>query len=81
MMKTLCEVGQKRSESKPGFFLGEIIRAVFSLPTAQLKLTADERHRQYDDAHSTVENCAEKFSACTGSVWSPNFILNNFGNE
>lgn len=29
VLKTLCEVGQKRDENEPGSFLTEIIRIVF----------------------------------------------------
>ena len=75
VLKTLCEVGQKSSETDPGSFLGEIIRAIFSLPMAQLKPSFKEKHRQYDDAHLLVENCAEKFPACKQSVWSVGFLL------
>lgn len=29
VLKTLCEVGQKRYETEPGSFLAEIVRVVF----------------------------------------------------
>lgn len=29
VMKTLCEVGEKRHEHEPGSFLAEIVRAIF----------------------------------------------------
>ncbi|XP_055305020.1 uncharacterized protein LOC129569832 [Sitodiplosis mosellana] len=77
VLKTLCEVGQKRHETEPASFLAEIVRAVFSLPVAQLQRVIHKRHIDYDDAHQTIVDCTAKFPLCPESIWSAGFLIDN----
>ncbi|XP_031636178.1 uncharacterized protein LOC116349064 [Contarinia nasturtii] len=75
VLKTLCEVGQKRHETEPGSFLAEIVRVVFSLPVAQLQRVVHKRHIDYDDAHQTTVDCVAKYSLCPDSIWNAEVIM------
>lgn len=69
VLKTLCEVGNKRSETEPGSFLGEIIRVIFSLPDAGHGHNIDKRFIHYDNAHRNTDDCAERFDDCPENIW------------
>lgn len=73
LLKTLCETKQKENEER-GTFVSEIIRAIFTLPTPNEKVT-NTNHQNYDKAYKNCKNCSEQFPDCSESVWKSDFIF------
>ncbi|XP_037808477.1 uncharacterized protein LOC119601551 [Lucilia sericata] len=80
VLRALCETGQKSKEHKPGSFVGELMRAIFTMPEP-LDETSDGRHRigykeqRYDTANALKENCTRRYNLCKDSLWSSHFVL------
>ncbi|XP_037942797.1 uncharacterized protein LOC119675663 [Teleopsis dalmanni] len=78
VLRALCETGQKSREKVPGTFIGELMRAVFTMPEA---LDEDlQKHRvpyiaqRYDEANSFEGSCMERYELCTNSLWQSHFV-------
>ncbi|KAJ6635898.1 hypothetical protein Bhyg_14484 [Pseudolycoriella hygida] len=75
VLKALCETGKRRdTDKKPGPFLMEILRVVFSLPEA-IDKESHPVYSQYDNAHTASEDCDDLFPKCESSLWNKNVIL------
>lgn len=44
----------------------------FRLPEGAERVD-DPKHRMYDRAHQSKQNCHEMFPACVESIWGPKF--------
>nr|XP_049702278.1 uncharacterized protein LOC126055744 [Helicoverpa armigera] len=60
ILKMLCLTAKEQTKQKS--FVGEILRAVFTLPAGPG--TASELHKQYDDARGDDGNCSERYPIC-----------------
>ncbi|KNC21723.1 hypothetical protein FF38_03979 [Lucilia cuprina] len=80
VLRALCETGQKSKEHKPGSFVGELMRAIFTMPEP-VDATTDTHHRigykeqRYDTANALKENCTRSYNLCKDSLWSSHFVL------
>ncbi|XP_039493958.1 uncharacterized protein LOC120453352 [Drosophila santomea] len=74
VLRTLCETGQKSEEEEPGTFVGELMRAVFTLPEAMDNEPVAYRDTHYDKAHATKADCAALYPECKQSMWQAQFI-------
>ncbi|TMW48671.1 hypothetical protein DOY81_006260, partial [Sarcophaga bullata] len=74
VLKALCETGQKSHEYKPGSFVGELMRAIFTMPEPLDAITG-HREKRYDMAHAMQDNCANRYHLCKDSLWSSHFVL------
>ncbi|XP_005188035.1 uncharacterized protein LOC101901708 [Musca domestica] len=74
VLRALCETGQKSHEKLPGSFVGELMRAIFTLPEAFGGDRGYKEHR-YDMANSHVGNCAARYQLCKDSMWSSHFVM------
>ncbi|CAG9130157.1 unnamed protein product [Plutella xylostella] len=68
LLKTLCQVGQTH-DHKQSSFLQEIMRTVFTLPKG--KDFEQERHQEYDSAHSVAESCDLVYPDCETAAAGP----------
>lgn len=80
VLKALCETGQRYHERGSGTFVGEIMRAIFSLPKidgAHKYQPNHENHIHYDIAHGhgLEANCDKLYPQCKDSIWSADFIF------
>ncbi|CAH2087610.1 unnamed protein product [Euphydryas editha] len=60
LLKTLCLIGQTEN-SPQGFFVEEILRAVFTLPKSN---RIDDVDEEYDAAFSATQSCEQLYSNC-----------------
>ncbi|EDW04955.1 GH24022 [Drosophila grimshawi] len=74
VLRTLCETGQKSNEKEPGSFVGELLRAVFTIPEALDHEPVAYRDTRYDKAHAHKNDCAVLFPECKHSIWDAPFI-------
>ncbi|EDV53859.1 uncharacterized protein LOC6554833 [Drosophila erecta] len=74
VLRTLCETGQKSAEEEPGTFVGELMRAVFTLPEAMDNEPVAYRDTHYDKAHASKADCAALYPECKQSMWQAQFI-------
>lgn len=74
MLRTLCETGQKSQEQEPGSFVGEILRAVFTIPEALDHEQVAYRDTRYDKAHSHLGDCVAMYPECKESIWDAHFV-------
>ncbi|XP_033167422.1 uncharacterized protein LOC117145765 [Drosophila mauritiana] len=74
VLRTLCETGQKSTEEEPGTFVGELMRAVFTLPEAMDNEPVAYRDTHYDKAHASKADCAALYPECKQSMWQAQFI-------
>ncbi|XP_017117235.1 uncharacterized protein LOC108139133 [Drosophila elegans] len=74
VLRTLCETGQKSQEEEPGTFVGELMRAVFTLPEAMDNEPVAYRDTHYDKAHAAQQDCATLYPECKQSMWQAQFI-------
>lgn len=78
ILRALCETGQKSSERKPGSFVGELMRAMFTLPEPLEDEIAKHRmgfkEQSYDVAHAVQGSCADLYSQCEHSLWTSHFV-------
>ncbi|XP_037732547.1 uncharacterized protein LOC119563291 [Drosophila subpulchrella] len=74
VLRTLCETGQKSGEEEPGTFVGELMRAVFTIPEAMDNEPVAYRDTHYDKAHASKQDCAALYPGCKQSMWQAQFI-------
>ncbi|BFF90381.1 uncharacterized protein DMAD_08917 [Drosophila madeirensis] len=75
VLRTLCETGQKsKQEQEPGTFVGELMRAVFTIPEALDHEPVAYRDSHYDKAHASNGDCAALYPECKQSMWQAQFI-------
>lgn len=75
LRKALCETRQRQNSEKPGSFIAEIMRVVFSLPVPnEDTVYRNLNERDYDMAHNGNVNCTQMYSRCTDSLWNLDFI-------
>ncbi|XP_017083976.2 LOW QUALITY PROTEIN: uncharacterized protein LOC108116549 [Drosophila eugracilis] len=74
VLRTLCETGQKSEEEEPGTFVGELMRAVFTIPEALDNEPVAYRDTHYDKAHASKQDCASLYPECKQSMWQAQFI-------
>ncbi|KAH8363451.1 hypothetical protein KR084_010494 [Drosophila pseudotakahashii] len=74
VLRTLCETGQKSEEKEPGTFVGELMRAVFTIPEAMDNEPVAYRDTHYDKAHASKQDCAALYPGCKQSMWQAQFI-------
>ncbi|KAH8346123.1 hypothetical protein KR067_005904 [Drosophila pandora] len=74
VLRTLCETGQKSKEQEPGTFVGELMRAVFTIPEALDNEPVAYRDTHYDKAHAAKQDCATLYPECKQSMWAAQFI-------
>ncbi|KAM8705713.1 hypothetical protein ACLKA7_010073 [Drosophila subpalustris] len=74
VLRTLCETGQKSGEREPGSFVGELLRAVFTIPEALDHEPVAYRDAHYDKAHAFDGDCAALYPECKHSIWDAPFI-------
>ncbi|XP_022211665.2 uncharacterized protein LOC111066982 [Drosophila obscura] len=75
VLRTLCETGQKtKQEQEPGTFVGELMRAVFTIPEALDNEPVAYRDTHYDKAHASGGDCAALYPECKQSMWQAHFI-------
>ncbi|KAH8359127.1 hypothetical protein KR093_004485, partial [Drosophila rubida] len=74
VLRTLCETGQKSNEREPGSFVGELLRAVFTIPEALDHEPVAYRDTHYDRAHAHDGDCAALYPDCKQSIWDAPFI-------
>ncbi|XP_016952261.1 uncharacterized protein LOC108026073 [Drosophila biarmipes] len=74
VLRTLCETGQKAGEDEPGTFVGELMRAVFTIPEALDDEPVAYRDTHYDKAHAAQQDCAALYPGCKQSMWQAQFI-------
>ncbi|XP_067619949.1 uncharacterized protein [Eurosta solidaginis] len=78
ILRALCETGQKSNERRPGTFVGEIMRAVFTIPEALeadiLQNRIHYKDQRYDRANTFEGNCAKEYSLCQQSLWDTHFV-------
>jgi len=74
VLRTLCETGQKSGEREPGSFVGELLRAVFTIPEGLDHDPVAYRDTHYDKAHAHIGDCAALYPECKQSIWDAPFI-------
>ncbi|XP_073819315.1 uncharacterized protein [Musca autumnalis] len=74
VLRALCETGQKSHEQQPGSFVGELMRAIFTLPEA-FDADLSYKEQRYDAAHSHPGDCASRYELCKDSMWSSHFVM------
>ncbi|KAH8414060.1 hypothetical protein KR222_003775 [Zaprionus bogoriensis] len=74
VLRTLCETGQKSQEREPGSFVGELLRAVFTMPEALDQEAVAYRDTRYDKAHAAEGDCAALYPDCQRSIWEAPFV-------
>ncbi|KAH8385850.1 hypothetical protein KR200_000410 [Drosophila serrata] len=74
VLRTLCETGQKSEEEEPGTFVGELMRAVFTIPEPLDNEPVAYRDSHYDKAHASKQDCAALYPECKQSMWQAQFI-------
>ncbi|XP_017968475.1 uncharacterized protein LOC108659850 [Drosophila navojoa] len=74
VLRTLCETGQKSHEQEPGSFVGELLRAVFTIPEALDHEPVAYRDTRYDKAHAHDGDCAALYPKCKMSIWDAPFV-------
>ncbi|XP_001359129.3 uncharacterized protein [Drosophila pseudoobscura] len=75
VLRTLCETGQKsKQDQEPGTFVGELMRAVFTIPEALDNEPVAYRDTHYDKAHASSGDCAALYPECKQSMWQAHFI-------
>ncbi|KAH8414058.1 hypothetical protein KR222_003772, partial [Zaprionus bogoriensis] len=74
VLRTLCETGQKSQEREPGSFVGELLRAVFTMPEALDQEAVAYRDTRYDKAHAAQGDCAALYPDCQRSIWEAPFV-------
>ncbi|KAH8294289.1 hypothetical protein KR054_010489 [Drosophila jambulina] len=74
VLRTLCETGQKSKEEEPGTFVGELMRAVFTIPEALDNEPVAYRDTHYDKAHASKQDCASLYPECKQSMWQAQFV-------
>ncbi|KAH8278414.1 hypothetical protein KR018_002872, partial [Drosophila ironensis] len=74
VLRTLCETGQKSKEQEPGTFVGELMRAVFTIPEALDNEPVAYRDTHYDKAHASKQDCATLYPECKQSMWQTQFV-------
>ncbi|XP_017020167.1 uncharacterized protein [Drosophila kikkawai] len=74
VLRTLCETGQKSEEKEPGTFVGELMRAVFTIPEALDNEPVAYRDTHYDKAHASKQDCAALYPECKQSMWQAQFV-------
>ncbi|XP_037038698.1 uncharacterized protein LOC119076131 [Bradysia coprophila] len=75
LRKALCETSQRQGNEKPGSFVAEIMRVIFSLPVPnEDTVYHGPNERDYDMAHNASINCSEMYSKCKESLWNLDFV-------
>jgi len=74
LQRILCEVGQKKKESKVGTFVEEILKAIFHLPDTHSSLM-NAQTIDYHTAHKSTQNCTEQFHRCKVNIWNTSLVL------
>ncbi|KAJ6635896.1 hypothetical protein Bhyg_14482 [Pseudolycoriella hygida] len=74
LQRILCEVGQKKKESKVGTFVEEILKAIFHLPQTHSSLM-NPQTIDYHFAHNSAQNCTEQFYRCKVDIWRTSLVL------
>ncbi|KAM7362307.1 uncharacterized protein ACRADG_013071 [Cochliomyia hominivorax] len=74
VLRALCETGQKSNDSKPGSFVGELMRAIFTLPEP-FDTISDYKEQVYDIAYSQKGECDSIYKLCKHSLWSSHFVF------
>ncbi|XP_053966960.1 uncharacterized protein LOC128868658 [Anastrepha ludens] len=78
ILRALCETGQKSKERGPGTFVGEIMRAVFTIPEAlDQDLLYNRIHykdQRYDRANAFEGSCDKEYALCQQSLWETQFV-------
>lgn len=76
ILRTLCEVGARRSDTQADSFLAEIIRVIFSLPKSEQN-AIEKRHAIYDEAHHHIDgnDCFKKYHQCEQSIFQVGISL------
>ncbi|XP_029409127.2 uncharacterized protein LOC105232974 [Bactrocera dorsalis] len=78
ILRALCETGQKSNERAPGTFVGELMRALFTIPEALDEDVMENRihykDKRYDAANAFQGSCAEEYALCRQSLWKSQFI-------
>ncbi|XP_037892074.1 uncharacterized protein LOC119638978 [Glossina fuscipes] len=77
VLRALCETGQKATEVQPGSFVGELMRAVFTIPEP-LPEDLDSlgyKEKRYDVANALTGNCATRYHLCKESLWASHFVM------
>uniref|UniRef100_A0A1A9ZCI8 Uncharacterized protein n=1 Tax=Glossina pallidipes TaxID=7398 RepID=A0A1A9ZCI8_GLOPL len=77
VLRALCETGQKATEVQPGSFVGELMRAVFTIPEP-LPEDPDSlgyKEKRYDIANALTGNCATRYHLCKESLWTSHFVM------
>uniref|UniRef100_A0A1A9WLP2 Uncharacterized protein n=1 Tax=Glossina brevipalpis TaxID=37001 RepID=A0A1A9WLP2_9MUSC len=79
VLRALCETGQKTNEYEPGSFVGELMRAVFTMPEPLEEDIKNKRlgykEKRYDLASSLTGNCATRYHLCKESLWTSQFVM------
>ncbi|XP_011191214.2 uncharacterized protein LOC105217751 [Zeugodacus cucurbitae] len=78
ILRALCETGQKSKELAPGTFVGELMRAVFTMPEALDEDIMENRmhykEKRFDTANAFQGSCAEEYALCQKSLWESEFV-------
>ncbi|XP_036333991.1 uncharacterized protein LOC118744781 [Rhagoletis pomonella] len=78
ILRALCETGQKSKERSPGTFVGEIMRAVFTVPEALdedlLENRIHYKDQRYDRANGFEGSCNKQYALCEQSLWETEFV-------
>lgn len=74
VLRALCETGQKSGERKPESFVGELMRAIFTMPEA-FNGNLGYKEQRYDAANAHTGDCAARYHLCKDSLWSSHFVM------
>lgn len=78
ILRAICETGQKSNERTPGTFVGELMRALFTIPEALDEDIMENRihykDRRYDAANTFQGSCAKEYALCKQSLWKSQFV-------
>lgn len=76
MLRALCETSQKEHELEPGSFVGEIMRAIFTMAEPIERTSSrNDKHKLYDEANAHKGVCAEEYYLCKHSLWEADFVI------
>ncbi|XP_004519826.1 myb-like protein AA [Ceratitis capitata] len=78
LLRALCETGQKSNEVRPGTFVGELMRAVFTMPEPLdddlLENRVHYKDQRFDLANAFKGACAQEYGLCRESLWKSQFV-------
>ncbi|XP_013110051.2 uncharacterized protein LOC106088888 [Stomoxys calcitrans] len=74
VLRALCETGQKGEEHEPGSFVGELMRALFTLPEA-FDRERGYKEQRYDAANGHRGDCSARYHLCKDSLWTSHFVM------